>query len=61
MLRAARKVIFCLDHTKFGRQSLSPLCGLDAIDVIVTDAQAPGGMVDALRNHGIQVILAEAS
>jgi len=61
MLRAARKVIFCLDHTKFGRQSLSPLCGLDAIDVIVTDSQAPSGMVDALRNHGIQVILADAS
>lgn len=61
MLRAARKVIFCLDHTKFGRQSLSPLCGLDAIDVIVTDDQAPTGMVEALRNHGIQVILAARS
>lgn len=58
MIRAARKVIFCLDHTKFGRQSLSPLCALDSIDVIVTDEQAPSGMVEALRHHGIQVILA---
>jgi DeoR family fructose operon transcriptional repressor len=59
MIRAARKVIFCLDHTKFGRQSLSALCPLDTIDVIVTDDQAPGGMVDVLRNHGIQIILAK--
>ena len=42
MINAAHKVIFCLDHTKFGRRSVSPLCGLDSIDVIVTDSQAPG-------------------
>src|SRR5882762_8484822 len=28
MIRAARKVILCLDHSKFGRQSLSQLCEL---------------------------------
>ena len=26
MIKASQKVIFCLDHTKFGRQSLLPLC-----------------------------------
>src|SRR5438477_9971587 len=29
MINAAQKVIFCFDHTKLGRQSVSPLCGLD--------------------------------
>jgi len=61
MIDGAQRVILCLDNTKFGRQSLTQLCTLDEIDVIVTDSQAPSGMVDALRNHGIQVILANAS
>jgi DeoR family fructose operon transcriptional repressor len=58
MLKAAQKVIFCLDHTKFGRQSVSPLCDLDMADVIVTDGDAPQELVAGLRAHGIKVILA---
>src|SRR6266705_3223900 len=41
MIRAVHKVIFCLDHTKFGRQSVLPLCDLECVDVIVTDNGAP--------------------
>jgi DeoR family fructose operon transcriptional repressor len=58
MMRAAAKVIFCLDHTKFGRQSVSPLCDLEPVDAIVTDAQAPAGLVEQLRDHGIEVVIA---
>ena len=49
MIKAAQKVIFCLDHTKFGRQSVLPLCGLDSADTIVTDSAAPADLVEALR------------
>src|SRR5438477_3419929 len=55
MIQAAQKVIFCLDHTKFGRQSLSRLCDLDAVDVIVTDSAAPKELVEQLRGRGIEV------
>src|SRR5215471_14692874 len=41
MINAAQKVIFCFDHTKFGRRSVLPLCDLDCIDTIVTDSAAP--------------------
>ncbi len=58
MMRAARHVIFCLDHTKFGRQSVSPLCGLEGIHQIVTDSAAPTELVEALRQRGIDVVLA---
>ena len=58
MIRAAHKVIFCLDHTKFGRRSVTPLCGLDCIDVIVTDSQAPDELVAQLRAREIEVIVA---
>jgi len=58
MLRAAKKVIFCFDHTKFGRQSVSPLCELESADTIVTDSAAPQDLVEALRNKGLEVIVA---
>ena len=59
MLHAAQKVIFCFDHTKFGRQSVLPLCGLDGIDIIVTDAKAPRELVNQLRKKHIEVIVAK--
>ena len=61
MLKAAAKIIFCLDHTKFGRQSVSPLCGLDMIDTVVTDSHAPHKLVAGLRERGVEVILAPSA
>jgi DeoR family transcriptional regulator, fructose operon transcriptional repressor len=58
MIKSARRVIFCFDHTKFGRQSVSPLCDLECIDTIVTDASAPIELVDELRARDIEVIVA---
>jgi DeoR family transcriptional regulator, fructose operon transcriptional repressor len=59
MIHASHKVIFCFDHTKFGRQSVLPLCGLDCIDTIVTDSQAPRELVNQLRKKSIEVIVAK--
>ena len=58
VLQSAQRIIFCLDHTKFNRRSVSPLCGLDAIDTIVTDAQAPTDLVAELKQAGTQVVIA---
>ena len=60
MLKAAQKIVFCLDHSKFGRQSVSPLCGLDMVDAIVTDSLAPAELVAGLRERGVEVIVAPA-
>lgn len=57
MIQGAQKVIFCFDHTKFGRQSVLPLCGLDCVDTIVTDSQAPSQLVEALRAKEIEVVV----
>ncbi len=61
MLKAAQKIIFCLDHTKFGRLSVSPLCGLDMVDAIVTDHQAQPELVARLRESGVEVVVAPAT
>jgi len=58
MIQAAQKVIFCFDHTKFGRQSVLPLCALDCIDAIVADAEAPPELVAELSKRDIEVIVA---
>lgn len=58
MINAAQKIIFCLDHTKFGRQSVTPLCELDQVDTIVTDSRAPRELVASLRARGVEVIVA---
>jgi len=58
ILKVAQKVIFCLDHTKFGRQSVSPLCELDRVNTVVTDSQAPQELMAGLRARGVEVIVA---
>src|SRR6267142_1902229 len=61
MINAAQKVIFCFDHTKLGRKSVSPLCDLDSIDTIVTDSAAPADLLSQLSGQGIEVIVAPLS
>ena len=61
MIAAARRVIFCLDHTKFDRRSVSFLCPLDDVDTVVTNGAASGPLLDALRARGIEVVLAGAA
>jgi DeoR/GlpR family transcriptional regulator of sugar metabolism len=58
MINAARRVIFCIDSSKFGRHSISTLCELDVIDTIITDKAAPADMVKALRKKGVEIVLA---
>lgn len=58
MMKGAARVIFCLDHTKFGRRSTFFLCDFSEVDVIVTDAQAPAELIATLRNQGLEVIVA---
>src|SRR6266436_1281697 len=58
MIKAAKRVILCVDYTKLGRESVLPLCDLDSIDIIVTDSAAPAELVEALRARSLEVIIA---
>lgn len=58
MIAGAGKVIFCLDHTKFGRRSGFFLCDFTNVDVIVTDRAAPADLIAELRTKNLEVVLA---
>jgi len=58
MIAAARKVIFCIDSSKFGRQSISKLCELEIIDTIVTDKGTPPDLARGLRKRGVEIVQA---
>jgi DeoR family transcriptional regulator, fructose operon transcriptional repressor len=58
MMAGAARVIFCCDHSKFGRRSTFFLCDFADVDVVVTDGKAPAALVSELRERGIEVIIA---
>jgi DeoR family transcriptional regulator, fructose operon transcriptional repressor len=61
MIHAAQRVIFCFDSTKLGRKSVSHLCELDSVDVIITDSGAPMELVESLRARQVEVVVAPAA
>jgi DeoR family transcriptional regulator, fructose operon transcriptional repressor len=58
MLQAARRVVFCLDHTKFNRRSMFFLGDFTHVSTIVTDTAAPADLVETLRGRGLEVVIA---
>lgn len=59
MMATSSKTIILADSSKFGRRGFGRICGLDDIDVIITD----DGILEAIKEHieesGIEVIIAK--
>lgn len=58
MLQKAGRVIALADHSKLNKISFSFICGLDEVDLLVTDANADQQEVDKLVAAGLQVVKA---
>lgn len=58
IVRAARRVVLVADATKFERELLVSFAALSALDVLVTDADPPATLADALREAGVEVVTA---
>ena len=58
MMQTAQRVVLCVDHTKFGRLSISKLCGLESIDTLITDQPPATEMQAALQSAGVELIVA---
>lgn len=58
MVTNAQKVVVLCDSTKIGNDYLVSFAPLDAIDVVITDDDAPETFVTELRRNDIEVVLA---
>ncbi|HLZ63524.1 MAG TPA: DeoR/GlpR family DNA-binding transcription regulator [Ktedonosporobacter sp.] len=58
MLRAARRCIIVADGSKIGTVEVARLCGIDEIDLLITDSSADPAVLATLREHGLEVMLA---
>lgn len=59
MIKVSSEVIVLMDHTKFGRQKLAFVCGIEDIDIVVTDYETPRSYIEALIEKGIKVLIGE--
>lgn len=58
IIRAARRSVVLADASKFGREDLAVVAGVDEIDVVVTDAAADPADLERLRAAGVEVVVA---
>jgi DeoR/GlpR family transcriptional regulator of sugar metabolism len=58
MLRHTDAVMVLADSSKLGRQGPTVLAPIEAVGTLVTDAGAPDGIVDLLRQRGPDVVIA---
>lgn len=59
MMRAAAEVIVVADSTKFGRQSLTHLCPLNAVQHLVVDEGVSDEWRDKVKSAGVDLVIAE--
>jgi DeoR family transcriptional regulator, aga operon transcriptional repressor len=57
MIKVSQKTIVLADSTKFGRRGFGKICGLDEIDMIITDSGISPQMAQDLEALGITVII----
>ena len=55
LLSMAGEVILVADSSKFGKRCPHIICGLDDVNVLVTDSGIPGDMIELLSERGVDV------
>lgn len=58
MIEAAEQIIILTDSSKFGRRGFGRICGLDKVDIIITDKNIPERYLKTFKDLGIAVIIA---
>lgn len=58
LIDRAEEVILLVDSSKFESQSGTIVCGLDEVDVLITDAGIPPHLHEAFVARGIEVVIA---
>ncbi len=58
LVAEAKQVIAIVDSSKWGRVGFASFASIDQVDYVITDEGAPPDMVAALREAGVDVIIA---
>jgi DeoR family transcriptional regulator of aga operon len=58
MMRISHEVTVVADASKFGRRSLSVIGAINSVRRIITDDRARPETLEAIRNKGVEVIVA---
>ncbi len=54
-----QKVFALADHSKFGVTAMNQICELDRIDTVITDSKTNRTMINAIKERGVKVLVAE--
>ena len=57
LVESSRRTVLLAEGAKFARTAMAVVCGLNLVDVIVTDSTAPEDALDRLRSDGINVVV----
>jgi DeoR family transcriptional regulator of aga operon len=57
MIASAQRCIVLADSSKLGVRTLAPICTIEQVDVLVTDASAHSAHVAAMRERGVDVVV----
>ena len=58
LIEHSSRVIALVDHTKFDCRSMAKVCGLEDIDILISDAPPSGALADALSAANVTVSIA---
>ncbi|MEX0779968.1 MAG: DeoR/GlpR family DNA-binding transcription regulator [Balneolales bacterium] len=58
MINSSQQTIVVTDSSKFGRRGLSRICGIESINMVVTDAGIPDSIRKVLEENKIEVVIA---
>lgn len=56
MIKKANKVFVGIDSSKFSKTAFYKVCGVNAINMVITDSKAPVESIDFLKKAGVQTI-----
>lgn len=58
VIERAERTVIVADRSKFGRRALVRVAGLDAVDMLITDAEPPAPFPRLLAEAGVEVAIA---
>jgi DeoR/GlpR family transcriptional regulator of sugar metabolism len=61
MVESARKAVLVIDRSKIGHVGFVPIKPLAGFSALITDSNAPVDFVDAVRQMGVEVIIAQTN